>query len=372
MIQIREIHAPDGLKEFIKFSFHLYKDNPYWVPALIGEECDNLNREVNPAFQHAEVWYFMAYKNEMPVGRMAVIINHKEVNLLQNRKLRFGWFDVVDDLEVSRALIDKAIEIGKKHDLAYIEGPMGFSNMDKAGVLVEGFDEMNTLISWYNHPYYESHFQKMGFEIGSEWVEFKLKIPEKPLEKVVRFSKIIQERNKVSIYKFKSKKDILDHADEMFGLLNKTYSVLKTFIPIEGNQIAYYKKKYFPYLNPEFVICLKDQNDKIISFAIMMPSLSKALKKANGSLFPFGWFYLWRENKYPKEAEFYLIGVDPEYQNKGLTAIIFKEVNDLFARKGIRVAETNPELVENKAIQALWKDYNGRLHKRRRTYRKDI
>lgn len=370
MIEIREIQSNQGIKDFIKFPFQLYKGHPYWVPALIKEECDNLDPNVNPVFDYAKARYFMAFKEGKAVGRMAVIINSIEVEKQGKKKLRFGWFDVIDDILVTRALLEKAYQVGRENHLEWIEGPVGFSNMDKAGLLVEGFEEMNTLISWYNYPYYADHFEKLGFETASEWVEYKLKVPQKPLERVKRFADLILQKFNLNVYRFPSKKEILLHADEMFGLLNDTYSKLSTFIPFEKNQIDYYKRKFFPYLHPDFIICIKNHTGKLVAFAIMMPSLSNALKKANGKLFPLGWFYLWRDNKFPKMAEFYLIGIDPEYQNKGLTAIISHEVNETFLDKGIRYAETNPELVENKAIQAMWKHYEGKLHKRRRTYKK--
>lgn len=372
MIEIREIKSKQQIKEFIKFPFQLYKNHPYWVPALIKEECNNLDPEVNPVFDHAEARYFMAYKQGKPAGRLAAIINHSEVEKQGKRKLRFGWFDVIDDVLVSRALLDKASQIARENALEWIEGPVGFSNMDKAGLLVEGFEEKNTLISWYNYPYYAQHFQKLGFEIASEWVEFKLKIPKSPLERVKRFANLISQKYHLKVYRFTSKKDILAHADEMFHLLNQTYNKLSTFVPFEKKQIDYYKRKYFPYLHPDFVVCIKDNDGKMVAFAIMMPSMSEALKKANGRMWPLGWFHLWKANTFPKMAEFYLIGIAPEYQNKGLTAIISHEVNELFLGKGIKIAETNPELADNKAIQAMWKHYEGHLHKRRQTFKKNV
>lgn len=372
MIEIREIKTRNEIKEFIKFPFQLYKNHPYWVPALIKEECDNLDPKVNPVFDYAEARYFMAFKEGKPVGRLAAIINHVEVKKQGKPKLRFGWFDVIDDVLVSRALLEKATQVARENKLEWIEGPMGFSNMDKAGLLVEGFEEKNTLISWYNYPYYAEHFHKLGFEVASQWVEFKLKTPQQPLDRVKRFADLISQKFRLNVYRFTSKKDIQAHADEMFALLNQTYSILSTFIPFEKKQIDYYKHKYFPYLHPDFVICIKDKTGNIIAFAVMMPSMSEALKKANGSLWPLGWFHLWKAHKFPKMAEFYLIGIAPDYQNKGLTAIISHEVNELFLSKGIKIAETNPELADNKAIQAMWKHYEGYMHKKRLTFKKGV
>ncbi|MDZ4148636.1 MAG: GTP cyclohydrolase [Flavobacteriaceae bacterium] len=372
MIEVKECTHQIELLSFIKFSFDLYKNCPYWVPPLINEELENFDKTKNPAFKYADARFFMAYKNNKAVGRVVAIINRLEVNEQQKRKMRFGWFDVIDDLKVSRALMNKVREIGLENSLEYMEGPVGFSNMDKGGLLTFGFERMNTLATWYNYPYYQAHFEQLGFEPETKWVEYTVKIPNNPFEKVARIANIVQERSKVKPYKFKNKKDALNHAEEMFDLLNETYATLSSFIPLQTDQIQYYKKKYFTYLNPEFIICVKDENNKIVAFSIMMPSLSKALKKADGKLFPFGWYHLLKAQNRSSHAEFYLIGVHPDYQKKGVTAIIFKETNDLFNRRGIVTAETNPELEENKDVRVLWKDYDEQIHKKRCTFRKNL
>ncbi|MGF1671037.1 MAG: GTP cyclohydrolase, partial [Balneolaceae bacterium] len=287
--------------------------------------------------------------------------------------MRFGWFDVIDDIEVTKALLKEVEKIGRDNRLEYIEGPAGFSNMDKAGLLVKGFDELNTMITWYNYPYYSTHFEQLGFEKANEWVEYKIYIPQEgPSEKVKKFSKLILERNNLQLISFKNKKEILGYADEMFDLLNKTYDKLSTFVPVQAEQIEYFKEKYIPYIHLDFINCVADRDGRLVAFAITMPSYSKALQRANGRLFPFGWFHLLWATYFHNKAAFYLIGIKPEYQNKGLTAIIFKEMNDVFNRRGITEVETNPELEENKAIQALWGSYDSRLHKHRRTYRREI
>lgn len=373
MISIKEVRTPAQLKEFVKFQFFLFKDNPYWVPPLVKEEMEIFDRDTNPVFNHSEARLFMAYRDEKPVGRIAAIVNHLEVNKQNKPKLRFGWFDVIDDIDVSRALLEKAGEIGKQQGLEYMEGPVGFSNMDKAGLLIKGFEELNTMITWYSKPYYRDHLEQLGFEKADEWVEFKIKIPgEGPSEKVQRFSNLILERHNLHVVRYRKTSEILDHADEMFDLVNNTYNNLSTFVPIQPEQIAYYKQKYFRFVHPDFINCIADREGHMVAFAVTMPSFAKALQRANGSLFPFGWVHLLKARYFHTKADFYLIGVDPQFQNKGLTAIIFKEMNETFNRRGIREVETNPELEDNKAVQALWNSYDSRLHKRRRTYRKDI
>tara|TARA_R110002124_G_scaffold138576_6_gene302300 strand:+ start:250394 stop:251512 length:1119 start_codon:yes stop_codon:yes gene_type:complete len=372
MITTKKVTNRKELKQFVTFPFQLYKNNKYWVPPLINDEMETLDATKNPVFKNAESSYYLAYKDGKIVGRIAVIINRLEIEEIGKKKVRFGWLDMIDDLEVTKALLEKVYEVGRAHDLEYVEGPVGFSNMEKAGILTKGFEELNTMITWYHFPYYAEHFEKLGFEKQATWVEYKLSIPESIKEKVAKFSRIIRERYDLSVIRFKNKKEILPYVDSMFGLLNNTYNTLQTFVPIQQYQIDYYKEKYFNFIHPDYITCIKDKDGKLIAFSIVMPSFSKALKKANGSLFPFGWYHLWQAQRKNDKAAFYLIGIDPEYQGKGVTAIIFEEMQYLFNSKGINMVETNPELIENTAVQLLWKDYNPVQHKERSTFKKDL
>jgi len=374
MITLKEMKTSTELKKFVKYPFLLYKNEPNWVPPIIADELDSMDPAKNPVFKNAEARYFIAYKDNNPVGRICAIINHIEVKDQGKSKMRFGWFDTIDDIEVTKVLLNKVSEIGKSHNLKYMEGPVGFSNMEKAGLLIEGYNYLNTMITWYNHSYYKDHFEQLGFEKASEWVEFKIKIDplDKQNPKVKKFADIIAKRYDLTPLQFKTSNDIKPYVDEMFGLLNKTYDKLSTFVPIQQYQIDHYKEKYIKYIHPDFIKCVQDKDGNLVAFAITMPSFSKALKKANGKLFPIGFYHLLKAKKKNSTAAFYLIGIDPDYQNKGVTAVIFQMMQDLFNSRGITDVETNPELEENKAIQQLWKKYEHELHKRRRTYRKDI
>lgn len=372
MIEILQVTNQKELKKFVSFPFQLYKNCPYWVPPLIKDELDTLDKTKNPVFKNAEATYYLAYKDGKAVGRIAVIINHLEIKEMEKKKVRFGWFDVIDDIKVTKALLEKAFEKGRELQLEYAEGPVGFSNMEKAGILTKGYEELNTMITWYHYPYYARHFEELGFNKQATWVEFKLSIPPSIKEKVAKFSGIVKRRYDLSIIRFKNKKEILPFVDSMFDLLNKTYNTLQTFVPIQQYQIDYYKEKYFNFIHPDYITCIKDNEGKLIAFSVVMPSFSKALKKANGRLFPFGWFHILRAQKKNDLAAFYLIGIDPEYQGKGVTAIIFEEMQYLFNSKGIDRVETNPELIENTAVQLLWKDYDPVQHKERSTFRKEL
>ena len=371
-IKVKQVLNSSDLELFIKFPMELYKGNPYYVPPLINEEKSIWMKEDNPALQYSEAAQFLAYKGENIVGRIAVMINHKEEKELGIRKVRFGWLDFIDDIEVSKSLINTAIEYAKSKGISKIEGPMGFTNLDKAGMLTKGFDKLATMIGIYNFDYYPKHMEQLGLVKEKEWVEFEINFPDTLPDKVEKFSNLIAEKYELELVKFKSKKDILPLVEPMFKLLDDTYKHLSTYTPITQEQIKHYKEKYFKFIDKDYIVCIKDKYGSLISFAITMPSYSKALQKAKGKLFPFGWWHLLNAGKKNDRANFYLIGIHPQYQKRGVTAIIFKEIYETFKKKGVKFLETNPELEENASIQALWQDYHPTNHKRRRTYSLEI
>ena len=371
-IKVKQVLNSSDLELFIKFPMELYKGNPYYVPPLINEEKSIWVKEENPALQYSEAAQFLAYRGKNIVGRIAVMINHKEEKELGIRKVRFGWLDFINDIEVSKSLINTAIEYAKSKGISKIEGPMGFTNLDKAGMLTKGFDKLATMIGIYNFDYYPKHMEQLGLVKEKEWVEFEINFPDTLPDKVEKFSKLIAEKYELELVKFKAKKDILPLVDSMFKLLDDTYKNLSTYTPITEEQIKHYKEKYFKFIDKDYIVCIKDKSGSLISFAITMPSYSKALQKAKGKLFPFGWWHLLNAGKKNDRANFYLIGIHPQYQKRGVTAIIFKEIYETFKKKGVKFLETNPELEENASIQALWQDYNPINHKRRRTYSLEI
>ena len=362
------------IMRFFLFHLHYIKIAPQWVPPITKEEKAIFNPTSNPVFENAEAKLFLVKKGKQVVGRMAAMINWIEVKEQGKTKVRFGWYDTIDDVEVSRLLLDAVYDWGKQNRLTYLEGPMGFSNMDKAGLLIQGYEYMNTMITWYHYPYQKQHLETLGLVKQAEWVEFKIKIfkAEDAPEKVKKYADLIAKRYQLNSLEFSSRKELTPYVDKMFDLLNKTYDKLQSFVPIQPYQIAHYKKKYFSYIHPRFIKCVTDQSGNLIAFAITMPSFSKALKKANGSLYPFGFLHILRALKKNDRASFYLIGIDPAYQNKGVTAILFDAIQKMFNDQGITDVETNPELEENSAIQLMWKNYEHELHKRRRTYKKAI
>jgi GNAT superfamily N-acetyltransferase len=370
--RLREVKDDKDLNLFVKFPMELYKNNPYFVPSLINEEKNIWNLKENPALAYSEFKLFLAEKNEQIVGRIAVIINHKEEKELGIRKVRFGWLDFIDDMEVSKVLLDAAIAFAKEKKIPIIEGPMGFTNLDKAGMLTYGFDKLATMIGIYNEEYYPKHLEKFGLKKEKEWVEFEIIFSETLPEKVTKFSQIIKDKYQLKVVKFNNKKEILPLVEPMFELLDQTYKSLSTYTPISPEQIKTYKEKYFGFINKDYIVCVQDAQGKLIAFAITMPSYSQALQKAKGKLFPFGWLHFLQAGKKNDRANFYLIGIHPDYQRRGVTSIVFEEIHKVFKKKGMKYLETNPELEENKNVQLLWQDFNPVNHKRRRTYSKEV
>jgi len=369
---IVEVKSKSDLKEFVKFPFTLYKNNSYWVPPIIKEEMDYFNSKTNPAYDHCEVQLFLAYKNQQIVGRVAVIINNYEIDRLGIKKIRFGWFDIVDDIDVSKALLEKVHEIGKQKQLDFVEGPLGFSNLDKVGMLTKGYEEMSTMITWYNFPYFVEHIEKLGYKKSNEWLEHYFDTTNMRVAHYERMAAVIKRRYKLKELQFKTTDELLPYVDKIFDLFGRTYNALSSYVPISDRQIAYFKKKYIPFIDPEFIKYVEDEQGNTIAFAITMPSFSKALQKANGRLFPFGFIHFLRAKKNPKEVIFYLIGVHPDYQKKGVVFVLFDEFAKTYVKKGIVKAIRTPELASNKAIKALWKDFDPVNHKTRATFRKDI
>ncbi|SDK02775.1 hypothetical protein SAMN04487935_2353 [Flavobacterium noncentrifugens] len=372
MITIKEAVSKKEMTDFVKFPFTLYKDNPNWIPPIISDELESFDKTKNPAFDHAEAYFYLAYKDGKIAGRVAAIINWSEVNDQDKKKVRFGWFDVINDIEVTKALLEKVYELGKKHNLKNVEGPMGFSNLDKVGVLTEGFDQIGTMITWYNLAYYVEHFEKLGFVKEKEFIESRFSFSDVSVEPFLKADELVRRRYGLRLLTFDSTKKLMPYVDQMFDLFNASYAKLSSFVAVSERQKEYFKKKYINFINPEYIMFVVDKDDNMVAFSIVMPSFSEALQKIKGKLFPFGFLHLLSAKRNSKEVLFYLIGISPDYQNKGVTAIIMRKYFDVFTDKGITNCIRTPELEENHAIHNLWKNFNPVIHKRRCTYIKDL
>ena len=368
MITIKEAKSKKEMKQFVTFPFSLYKNNKYWVPPIIKDEIASFDKDYNPVFKQASARFFLAYKDNEIVGRVAAIINHTEVDIQKVKKMRFGWFDVIDDVDVSKTLLDKVYEIGKANNLEKIEGPIGFSNMDKVGILTKGYDVMGKMATWYNYPYYVNHLEKLGYTVGKEYLETVILLKNIQIEKYIQFAAILKKRYNYKVLSFTKSKDILPYVDEMFKIFEDAYSKLPSFVPISDEQVAFFKEKYISFINPEYVNFVVDSNHKIIAFGIIMPSFAEALQKANGKLFPFGFFHLLKAKKNHKNVVSYLIGIHPECQNKGVTAILFEKLYAAAINNKAEAMLVTPMLKSNDEIRRIWKKFQPETTKERCTY----
>ena len=371
-IEIKEANTLRELRQFVSFQYLLYKGNKYWVPPIYSDEIKSLRKDKNPAFDFCEAKYWLAYKNGKIVGRIAGIINKKYNEKWETRSARFGWFDVVDDHEVSSFLFSAVEEWARKKGMHSIHGPLGFTDMDGEGTLIEGFEEVSTLGAIYKYPYYSGLIENSGYLKDSDWVEYEVTMNSIIDEKIKRIAEVALKRNDLKILKVKKAKEILPYAKEIFTVLNNAYKDLYGFVELSDKQIDMYVKQYFGFIIPEYVPVVLDSNNKVAAFGITMPSLSKALQKNKGRLFPFGFIYVLNAMKKNKNVDLYLTAVRPDLQNKGVNAILMHEMNKVFVKNKIEKVETNRELEVNSKVQAQWKFFENRMHKRRRCYKKDL
>lgn len=371
-MQVREVSTRRELRQFMSFQYSLYKGNKYWVPPLRSDEIKSLRKDKNPAFDFCDVKYWLAVRDGEIVGRIAGIINKKYNERWCAKAARFGWFDFIDDKEVSSSLQNAVEKWARENGMTSIHGPLGFTDMDGEGALVEGFDEVSTLGALYNYPYYSEHIKDAGYTKDADWVEYQVTMSPEVNEKIRRIAEIALKRNSLKVLKVKKAKGMLPYAKEVFYVLNEAYKDLYGFVELSDKQIDMYVKQYFGYIKPDYAPVVLDCKDRVVAFGITMPSLSRALQKNKGRLLPFGFISILRAMKNNKNADLYLTAVRPDMQNKGINAILMNEVNKVFVRNGIEKVETNRELEGNLKVQAQWKFFDRRQHKRRRCYKKEL
>ena len=307
---------------------------------------------------------------------MATIINHRANETWHKKAVRFGWIDFEDDITISRALIETVKEWGRKHGMTELEGPLGFTDMDAEGMLIEGFEELSTIATIYNHPYYPRHMEQLGLEKACDWVERKIYIPDAIPEKHQRISRIVAEKYGLHVRKLKSRREAFQNntAHRIFELINEAYAPLFGYSKMTERQIDGYVKQYIPILDLRMVTLVEDSEDNIVAVGVSMPSMSRALQKAHGRLFPFGWWHLLKALKWKRDEmlDLLLIGVHPDYQSKGVNALIFADLIPVYPQMKFRYAESNPELEVNENVQKQWQYFDVQQHKRRRCYRTDL
>lgn len=373
-IRITEVKGKKDLKKYVKFTNDLYEDNAYYVPALVFEEVGTLSNEVNPAFEFCESVYYMAYRDGKPVGRIAGIINNK-VNEKENKlSARFGFVDFIDDPEVSDVLFQAVEAWARKKGMTELRGPFGFTDMDPEGMLIEGFDQMGTTVAIYNFPYYPQHMERMGYKKDIDWIEFKIMIPKAIPEKHQRITDIVRAKHKLKILKYTSTKRLVeDYGQKVFELINESYANLYGYSQLSQRQIDYYVKMYISMLRLENVTLIINEAEELVGVGIAIPSMAEGLRKANGKMFPFGFIHLLKALKGKNDVvELLLVAVRPDYQNKGVNALLFSDLIPVFIRNGYKYAESNPELESNDKVQSQWQYFENTQHKRRRAFVKEL
>jgi len=372
--EIREAQNQGDIKKFVTFPLRLYRNHPYYVPPLISDEMGIFSPAKNPAYENCETKLFLIYHNNSCVGRIAGIISHIANEKYQEKNLRFGWFDSINEKKSAELLFSAIESWGKERGMTTCSGPQGFTDLDPTGMLIDGFEELGTMATQYNYPYYPDLVENCGYSKLIDALEFQTKVPDiKDIpESLIKSAEWVKKRYNYQVLKFKNKKEALKRGMDLINLIDESYADLYGTVPLTEKQKNYYLKKYLPYIQTDFIKVVADEEDNLIGFLITMPSLSQALQKARGRLFPFGFWYLLKALKTYQVLDFYLAGVKKEYRNKGVDILMVSEITKTAAKFGFSYSESNPELETNKKIQNEWKLFKPRQHKRRRIYFKNI
>ena len=374
-LEIVKVSSKKDMKIFVRFANRLYKGNPYYVPSMPFDDVGTFDPKQNGAFDFSEAELYLARRDGEVVGRVAAIINRKAKEAWNVDQVRFGWFDFIDDIEVSSALLDAVIAFGRSRGMKQIVGPLGFTDFDPEGMLVEGFDRVSTMALIYNHPYYPEHMKKLGYVKETGWIENLITIPDSLPEKYIRVAEIVKERYNLKVRKF-TRRQIRkeDYGRKFFKLINETYCVLYGFSLLSDKQIDKYVDLYLSLIDARMLTFIEDKDGNLIAAGVSIPSLSRALQKCNGEIFPFGWWHLLKAMflKKPETLDLLLIGVEPEWQNKGVVALLFMDLFQTYRKLGFKYAETNAMLEDNIKIQSMFGPFEKELHKRRWIFGKEI
>lgn len=374
-VSIRTVRTKREFKIFARFANKLYKGNPYYVPSMPFDDLNTFDKEKNGAFDFCDAEFYLAYRGDEVVGRVAAIVNHKANEAWKVNQVRFGWFDFIDDMEVSKALLDAVVAFGKAHGMTQIVGPLGFTDFDPEGMLVEGFDRVSTMALIYNHPYYPEHMKKHGYVKETGWVEYRITIPQELPEKHVKYAEIIKDRYKLKVRKLTKKQIRTEkYGHKLFELINQTYCVLYGYSLLSPKQIDQYVDVYLGLVDMKMLTFIEDAEGNLIAAGVTIPSMAEALQKCNGEILPFGWWHLLKSMywKKPDTLDMLLIGVRPDWQNKGINALLFVDLFQTYKKMGFKYAETNANLETNSKVQAMWTPFEREQHKKRWVFGKEI
>lgn len=366
---IKEVTTPKDLKAFVRFPKELYADCPYFVPPLEKGEIETMTQ--HPALSFCDAKYWLAYRDGRIVGRIGGVVNHKCNELKGQKRVRFGWFDVIDDLEVARALIDTVEEWGREKGMTEISGPSRFSNMEKQALLVDGFDNTPSIGSDYNYPYYPTLLEQLGFVKEVDYIQYKVPVGNKVPEKIKRLSELLSKKYNIHLRHFSKKKELKESGKEFFHVLNESYIHIYNFIPLTEEEIDWAVDHNFQVANVELSSMLENGEGHLVGFAFSLPSLSEAYKKAKGSLFPFGWIHILRALKKNKSVDMYLTGVLPQYYHSGIHVIYHQQLHEAFIKHGFEYAYSSQQLEDNTAAR-IWPKYGGEIIARKRCYKKSL
>jgi hypothetical protein len=370
-IEIRRVETRRELRTFINLPLSMYKGNPCWVPPILFDELATLSKDRNPAFEFSEAEYWLAYRDGKLAGRIAALINRRYVEKWGNKYGRFGWVEFIEDFDVASALFRTAEDWLRSKGMVGVNGPMGFTDLDKEGLLVEGFDELGTMPMIYNHPYYPGYIERLGYNKDVDWLEYEVKVPDSIPEKVLRVQELVSKRTGIHIYEWKKTSELKNKfAKDIFALLDEAYAHLYGTTPLSTRQVESYISQYLGFADPRFTKVVVNKDDKLVAFGIVFPSLSKALQKSRGRLLPFGWIHLLQAMRHPKGIDMLLIAMDPRQQALGAVAFLMTALIKSCLEAGVVSAETSGELETNFQVQSLWNGYERRQHKRRRAYLK--
>jgi hypothetical protein len=370
-IEIHEVKTISGLKTFIRYPLTLYKGSPYYVPSLFLDEVNTLRSDKNPAFSDAKARYWLAYRDGKIVGRVAALHVPKHEVKWGDKFMRFGWLDFIDDPEVVRALMGKVEEWAAELGLNGVHGPLGFTDLDREGMLIDGFDKLATLVTYYNYPYYPARIEELGYVKDVDWVEYRITFTDRNMEKIEKTAEIVARRNNLKYFQG-NKKDLLKIAPQIFDVLEEAYRHLYSTVPLSKEQIKNYIDSYFGFAILEMIPVILDENDRVVAFGITFPSFSKALQRSRGELFPFGFVHFLQAMTSNDVADLYLIGIRDEYLGKGVNSMVMVQIYKAFIKHRIKYIESNPNLEENTHVQTMWKYFDSVQHKRRRCYVKHL
>lgn len=372
-IIIKEVKTNKDLDRFIQFNYDLYKGNPYAVPELYIDLKATFSPKKNAALEFCDFQLFTAERDGKTVGRVAAIINNRANEAWNTLNVRFGWIDFIDDYDVSSKLLDTVAEWGKARGMNNMQGPMGFIDFDREGMLIEGFDKIGTMSTHYNYPYYPEHMQRYGMEKEIDWIERLVQEPEKVPEKFARIAEIAAKRSNLHVKKLKSMKEVHEkgYGKKIFDLINESYSPLFGYSRLTEKQIQQLVNTYLHLIDLRMQTLVMNEDEELVGVGLSMPSIVKALQKSGGKLFPFGWWHLLKSLKWKHEecVELLLIAVRPDYQGKGVNALLFNDLIPIYGKMGFKWAETNPQLEDNYQSAAQWEYLSPKIVKRRRCFR---